>query len=642
MSIRTIGLSDLAHEIRLSDLQISTNGESVIVLASRPDYDENRFRKDLVLVDVESGRRRTLDVGLKHISRPRFSPRGDLIAALADDDRDHSQVFVWSSPGGTPDQLTNAPEGVETFAWRPDGEAVAFVAADPPPERSEEERHNRSFEVGDYSYLAESRAMPSHIWIAPLDGGSARKLTSGQEGFCTFFGIISWSSDSRSIAFTSQPRPDSGALTETSIRILDVESGQTRNFGPPGSVAATFAPVGDYIAVCRPRAELGFSPAGISVGSLSEGSLRDVTADLDRDFLAFGQGRAGMLWTPGGQTLLLGAFDGTHRALWLAPLDGTPRRLDLKDVQATEIAAGGSGQIVVIGSTNDRPCEVYCLESLNGRLRRLTKFNDHLADLELGERTSFSWDGPDGFAGTGILTYPVHFDKTKRYPLVLDIHGGPMSASTEGFNFLHHLLANQGWIVFSPNYRGSNNMGAAYQRAVVNDAGDGPARDVMSGVHALQSQGNVDEYRLAVSGWSYGGFLTAWLTAHEHIWRAAVAGAAVSSWVDWYNLADLNVWCGIGLGGSPWREGGIEHYLNNSAITYARHIRTPTLLMSMTGDRRVSVAQSYKLYHALKDNGTEVSFVAYPLAGHFPSDPIHERDVYRRWIAWIAQHMPDG
>ncbi len=111
-------------------------------------------------------------------------------------------------------------------------------------------------------------------------------------------------------------------------------------------------------------------------------------------------------------------------------------------------------------------------------------------------------------------------------------------------------------------------MGAAYQRAVINDAGDGPARDVMSGVHALQSQGNIDEYRLAVSGWSYGGFLTAWLTAHEHIWRAAVAGAAVSSWVDWYNLADLNVWCGIGLDGSPWREGGLEHYLNNSAIAY--------------------------------------------------------------------------
>ncbi len=445
MKRRTIDLSDLAHEVRLSDLQMSPEWtESVLVIASRPDYDENRFGKDLVLIDVESGRKRTLNLGLRAVSHPRWSPNGRLLALLANDDSEHAQVFVTSSAGDAPRRITDAPRGVKTFAWRPDVEAVAFVATDPPPERSEEERHNRSFEVGDHSYLAESRAMPSHIWIAPLDGGSARKVTSGQEGFCTFLGILSWSPDGRSIAFTSQPRPDSGALTETSIRILDVESGQIRDFGPPGSVAAAFAPVGDYIAVCRPRTELGFSPAGISVGSLSGGSLREVTADLDRDFLAFGQGRAGMMWTLGEQTLLLSAFDGTHRALWLTPLDATPRRLDLKDVQATEIAAGGSGQIVLIGSTNDRPGEVYCLDSLNGRLRRLTEFNDHLADLELGKRTSFSWDGPDGFAGTGILTYPVHFDKTKRYPLVLDIHGGPMSASTEGFNLLHHLLANQG------------------------------------------------------------------------------------------------------------------------------------------------------------------------------------------------------
>ena len=155
----------------------------------------------------------------------------------------------------------------------------------------------------------------------------------------------------------------------------------------------------------------------------------------------------------------------------------------------------------------------------------------------------------------------------------------------------------------------------------------------------MLDHGFVDPERLAVSGWSYGGFLAIWLAAHYDKWRAAVAGAAVSSWLDWYNLADLNVWCGLGLRGSPWQKGGMEHYLRQSAITYAHNIRTPTLLMSDTGDHRVSVTQSYKLYHALKDNGTEVSFVAYPIEGHFPADPIHERDVYRRWIAWIRGHL---
>jgi dipeptidyl aminopeptidase/acylaminoacyl peptidase len=144
---------------------------------------------------------------------------------------------------------------------------------------------------------------------------------------------------------------------------------------------------------------------------------------------------------------------------------------------------------------------------------------------------------------------------------------------------------------------------------------------------------------MAVSGWSYGGYMTAWLIGHYPVWRAAVTGATVTDWFDYYNTSDVNVWAGSGLGGSPWLGDNAENYWRQSPIAWARNARTPTLILANTGDRRVTISQSYKLYHALRDNGVEVEFIAYPVDAHVPIDPVHERDVRRRWVDWIARHF---
>jgi len=203
-------------------------------------------------------------------------------------------------------------------------------------------------------------------------------------------------------------------------------------------------------------------------------------------------------------------------------------------------------------------------------------------------------------------------------------------------------MAARDWVVFSPNYRGSNNMGRKFQRAVINDAGDGPARDVMAGIAAVKARGFIDENRIAVSGWSYGGFMTTWLIAHYQGWKAAVAGAAVTDWFDWYNLSAINVWCGYGLGGSPWLNNNAQRYWQQSPISYAPNIRTPTLILSNIDDPVVTVTQSYKLYHALKDNGVPVQFIAYPVPGHLPEDPVHQQDMFQRWIDWIERHFQES
>jgi dipeptidyl aminopeptidase/acylaminoacyl peptidase len=171
------------------------------------------------------------------------------------------------------------------------------------------------------------------------------------------------------------------------------------------------------------------------------------------------------------------------------------------------------------------------------------------------------------------------------------------------------------------------------------DAGDGPGRDVMSGIEALEKQGFIDETKIGVTGWSYGGYMTSWLIGHFSIWKAAMAGAPVTNLYDEYNLSDGNVTGRYGFKGSPFVGDNLKDYGAQSPILYAGQMKTPTLIMHDTGDARVTITQSYQLYHALKDNGVPVKFFAYPVGGHFPGDPVRAMDVFRRWVDWMDQYL---
>jgi dipeptidyl aminopeptidase/acylaminoacyl peptidase len=332
--------------------------------------------------------------------------------------------------------------------------------------------------------------------------------------------------------------------------------------------------------------------------------------------------------------------------MWIQPVSGgKAKRVEIgKVVPASafwlDASVSAGGEIAFAGSEAARPGEVYYLASSTGKLERLTNFNAATAGLDLGKTETVEWDGPNGLRQDGVITYPPDFSSSKKYALVLYIHGGPRSASREGFSARAQLLAAQGWVVFEPNYRGSDNLGNKFQSAIWNDSGDGPGRDVMSGVELLKKRGWVDEARMAVTGWSYGGYMTTWLEGHYPIWKAAVAGAAVTDWLDQYDLGDANVRRANGFGGSPYTDATrMKEFVEQSPITNAPKIRTPTLILSDVGDYRVTITQSYKLYHALKDNGVETRFFAYPIPGHSPTDPVRQRDVDRKWVGWLQKYL---
>jgi dipeptidyl aminopeptidase/acylaminoacyl peptidase len=653
---RHIELADLGRIVRVADPQLAPDGRSIAMIVSRANYAQNRYDATLVVVDVASGAQRTVLAGRQGLSAPRWSPKGDRIAFLSTvpstgsgAERPAAQLFTVLPNGDSVTAVTIAPHGVQQYAWRPDGGALAYATADEPAPRGadEGEKYNDSFEIGNDDYLVRAAPTPTHIWIVSATGGDASRLTSGAWSLPSVrppsspASPITWSPDGRRIAFAKVPSPHSGDFSRSTVQVLDVS---THAITAPGGGERTegypsFSPDGSQVAYWYSRnGDAGYGRDAYVV-PVTGGAPRNVTAAVDRNM-------ARTFWSNDGRSLLVGANDDRRVSLWQVPLKGgTPRKLDLDGVSPNssfwvDMSYGSTGAIAFVGTTPTRPAELYYMSDATAKPRRLTDVNGEVAALTLGRTESVDWTSPDGVKNNGTLTYPAGFDPSKKYPLVLVIHGGPRAATLETFSPQAQLMAARGWIVFQPNYRGSDNLGNGYQRLIDNDAGEGPGRDVIAGIAAVTKRGFVDTTRVAVSGWSYGGFMTSWLIGrYPGRWRAAVSGAPVTDWVDQYDLGDANVGRARPFGGSPWVGTRRVAYEAQSPMRYAPQIRTPTLVMHNVGDDRVPVSQGYKLWHALKDNNVATQFIAYPINGHNALDPVRARDVQRRWIGWLARYL---
>ncbi|NOZ77697.1 MAG: S9 family peptidase [Acidobacteria bacterium] len=629
-------LKDLRRLTRLSGPQVAPDGTRVVVVMSTPVWKTDKRNTRLVLVDVATGHQRTLTWHREGVSSPRWSPDGSRLAFLAKDAKTkHTQVFVMPMNGGDARCITDAKEGVDTFSWSPDGTRIAYIAQDAPLNEKAIKAHDKAFQVTSGNFLLRHAVAPWHLWVVPSDGGKARRLTQGTFSLDTDQGGATrpaWSSDGTHIAFTKFPSAYWGPSFHSVIAEVDVNGGKPHTLvRAEGANSFAYAPKGRAFAFLRARG--GDQNNGNAVYVHANGTTYDATRALARNFNAFA-------WMAHGRNLLLAGELGTHSVLWMQPLHGPGHRIALGDVEARpDIDVSKTGLIAFVGSTATHPGELYVLGSTDARPRRLTDVNGFVDKLELGHSETVTWKGPDGFHEDGVLTYPVAYTKGRRYPLVLVIHGGPEGASTVRFSALPQLLATAGFLVFEPNYRGSTNLGDAYQHAIYRDTGDGPGKDVMAGLGAVEDLGVVNRERIGVSGWSYGGYMTAWLTGHATVWKAAVCGAALTDWVMDYTISYYQRGDTYFFGGSPWSAKYWEIWRAQSPIQYARNVTAPTLIMGDVGDPNVPLVNSYEWYHALRDNGVTVTFYAYPENTHFPHDIVQVTDVYRRWVNWMKKYL---
>ncbi len=653
---RPTNLRAYRHLVKLASPQFSPDGRQIAFVTIRPDFLYNRYDTTLRVVPAAGGKPVAWVRGLHDLHMPRWAPDGRHIAFLARVGREKPEVYDVAFAGATPHCLTHAPEGVLQFSWSPDGRTLAYVTPDKPALNAWDRRTGHDlFSIQDDDYQVTRAPVPSQIWLLTLSSGKTRPLTTGPtsvlENAPPFAGSItapSWSAKGRWLAYTRQADADDADTDRTTITVVNVANGKERVLTRHNRYEYTpsFAPRGDAIAYLYPHGPGPVSDMDVFVTTLQGGDGRDVSADLDRDVATT------YAWLPDGQGLLALANDGVGSRIYLQPLRGRGHALDLGALNPTQLAVSAQGAVAFVADTATRPPELYLLRRLDSRPVILTHLNRFFAAYRYPRSVQVTWRAPDGQVNDGILTYPDDYHPGQRYPLVVYSHGGPEAASTENFDAgeigpLRDLFSAHGFLVFEPNYRGSDNLGNAHEHAIYRDPGKGPDSDVISGIRMLEERGLVDPKRIAAVGHSYGGYLTAWLITHQHFWRCAVVADGVVDWTQEYELSGAGnlAWVRDSLGGSPWNPGSAALYIQDSPITDAGQITTPTLILSGTADITVPITESFALYHALASRHVPVRFIGIPGAYHLPQDPVQLELYYRaieHWVVGYLQRSPPG
>ena len=568
-----------------------------------------------------------------------------MLGFLAPDADKVGQLWVASMSGGDALQLTHGKDAISQFAWSPNGQQIAYAVADPKPDLKDEAKFRTAFPIGNDDITTSEAVRPTHLWLIAASGGEPKRLTSGKWSIPSSLppgppsSPVQWTHDGKSILIVRQETPSTGDQDKASIQVLDVASGALRALTGKARLEGypKLSPDGSTVAYWRNRDAKPYEFQDVWLAPEAGGAGHDISVQLDQNVY-------GTWWSPDGKSLLAGGNIDTTVGLWRLRLDGTHERLDLNGIMPIngywmDADLGGRGEVAFVGQTKTDPYELYWIPAVGGAPVALTDKNAGLADLTLGRSETVTWKGPGGRMLDGVLTYPADFHEGRRYPLVLYVHGGPNSSSKERFSVMPQAMATHGWLVFEPNYRGSDNRGNAFFASIYKDAGQGPGEDVMSGVEYLKNRGLVDPNKMAVTGWSYGGYMTTWLAGHYPVWKAAVAGAPVTDWVQMYDLSDGNVTIPFQTGASPYVGDGMALNRRQSPASSVTKIKAPMLIMCDTGDFRVPIAQSFGLYRALKDNNVTTEFWAIPTGGHFPGDPILQMDVYSRWIEWLTRYL---
>ena len=624
---RPMTFDDVIALRSVNDAQISPDGKWVAYTVTKNDLEQNATDADIWLTSTLGEFPSRLTTHKKSDTSPRWSPDGKRLAFISARE-EKPQLFLMSPFGGEPERLTENKGGVRAIVWSPDGKSIAFVA-DQEPTSDEEKRVKEK----DDAIVVDTNYKFTRLWVMDVASRKARLLATGDVAVSD----PQWSPDGASVAYVTNPTPraDDNALSD--LWVIPVAAGAARKLvGNAGSdQSPRWSPDGTQIAyVTSPgtdvrQSQLAVIPAG-------GGAPRMIAP-------TFMYQPSAPTWSPDGRTLYFGASVKTTTQLFAVPASGgSPRALT--DVQG--VIAGGTfsrdgRSVAYTFSDPAHPADVQIATIGAGMLapRQLTDHNPQVRDLALGKAEVVSWKSSDGMPIEGVLIYPVGYSPGKRYPLVASIHGGPAGVWPQSFaagaGNPGQVMAGQGFAVFYPNPRGSSSYGEPFLRANIKDWGAGDYRDIQTGIDALIARGIADSTKLAQTGWSYGGYMTAWTLTQTNRFKAVVVGAGLTDMYSMYATNDIPRTLDGYFGAEPWND--TTEYRKRSAMTYIKNARTPTLILHGQADQRVPIGQAQELYAGLKKNGVPVQLVFYPREPHGLQEPRHQLDKMKRENEWIRR-----
>jgi dipeptidyl aminopeptidase/acylaminoacyl peptidase len=619
----------------VSDTQISPDGTQVAFVVRELDLSANEFFSNLWIVPVGGGEARRFTSSLKTDSAPRWSPDGKWLAFLANreskrrpdgDGPPKTQVWVMSAGGGEAQPVTDVKGGVTgSLAWSPDGRQIAFTAQEP----QTEDEQKRLKEKRDMVVVGEATKM-SQLWVADVASRNARQLTTDRADSSG----PAWSPDGQAIAFVRRPtpNPDDGLLSD--ILIIPAAGGAPRllvkNPGPDAD--PRWSPDGRSIAyLAGDRAQSG-GQNDVMVVAATGGEPVNLTRAFDRD-------ESNPVWSPDGKVISFEANIGANRYFFSVPAAGGPvKPLCGGTLGIGSLSLSRDGKTVAYNSSDPlQPADVWAANADGTNARRLTKMNPQVDEFRLGATELVRWKNPDGGEVEGVLVKPADFQAGRKYPLIVEPHGGPAGTQQTRFNPTWQAYAGRGYAVFAPNFRGSNGYGKAFIEANAGKWGVVDFQDIMSGVDYVISLGFVDPDRMGVEGWSYGGYMSQFIVTHTDRFKAAVPGAGMSNMISFYGTTDIQRFTIYYMTGHPWETP--EVYRRSSPIFSIDKAKTPTLILFGEQDRRVPIEQGEQFYTALKQRGVEVQMVRYPREPHGFAEPNHQIDRIQRIADWFDRFL---
>ena len=344
-------------------------------------------------------------------------------------------------------------------------------------------------------------------------------------------------------------------------------------------------------------------------------------------------------WSPDGRFIYVPGAAGVYGQLLKVPTaGGEPQPVFERAGAYSSIDISPDGRMLAFGFNDAKaPDNIYVATVAGREAKQITDLNPNVKEYSIAETEVIKWKGADGLEIEGILVKPVGFERGKRYPTILQIHGGPYGRFSYGFNSRAQILANNGYAVLMPNPRGSTGYGHKFTTANLKDWGGKDYQDIMAGVDEVIRLGIADQNRLGVMGGSYGGFMTFWVITQTDRFKAAIGHAGISDWYSFHGQSDVPGLMEYGFGGMPWT--ARETYTKYSPMSHVDRVKTPIMITHGEQDRRVPIAQAEQYYRALRKRGVEVVFVRYPREGHGIAEPNHQIDLVNRQLEWFDRHV---
>ncbi len=637
---RLMAAKDTFSFVNVGSPAISPDDQWVLYTRTARDWDDAqlRTRTHIWRVRMDGTGARQLTFGADNTTAPAWFPDGSRIAflstrpqtsapaatgAAAEAEGPGSQVFFMYTDGGEAWAATKHEAGISDFSISPDGKKLLFTAAD--PLTAEDRRRRRERDDAD---VVDSTFRWTHLWYLDLESGKEKRLTEGP----FVASDPQWSPDSTRIAFVTRPntKVDDAALSD--VWMTDLE-GKPRKFyenaGPDTS--PRWSPDGRTLAMAS-KTQVGNTQwyDKLYLFPAAGGAPKVLLQNFD---LGFG----GPIWSRDGKIVYWSSGQGTKIALFGVDIASG----ELTTTSAPMGGANGAWQLakdnttwVFSHSDGGRPGDLWAARRQGMSYAtpvRLTNANPWIAaeNMQLGAVETVKWTNSEGGTIEGVLTRPVGYRAGTRYPLIVNPHGGPSGASIESFSGANQMFAANGFLVLEINFRGSSNYGQKHLNANRNNWGIGDYNDIMTGVDYLIAQGWADPNRMVAYGWSYGGYMTFWMSTQTDRFKLISPGAGLTNLYSMYSTTDIPAYLGWFFG-TPWDNQ--EIYRKLSPIQYAKNVKAKILIMHGTNDARVPPTQADEFYKALKDLGKDVTYVRYPRQGHGITEPRLAMDRLRRYV----------